>query len=280
MEHPAEIFNKIKNMAFAIYHKNGYAAACRFVDANYENLRHNGYIGLKAEIGFYERYRDSMSLTPSLDYGIKCDFSGMFDKSVCRFDVTTNINFKHLKDFEPIQSKTTIPYKIAVVDHETGAIEDIFDINFPVDQSGEGRLFEILIFHHGDVNEHGEFRNNPYQEVYRISNVNPIDDNKLIDTLTDWYIPDIHSYKEALWENICDDDSDSSVANQIDKEVTSYIVENAKFLSKESGHNIVACGQRSYQYRGKDGDGEYTTKIYWQHPVIDGYLPDYLGFEV
>ena len=278
MEHPAEIFNKIKNMAFAIYHKSGYAAACSFVDANYEKLGHNGYIGLKAEIGFYERYKDSMFLTPSLDYGIKCDFSGMFDKSICRFDVTTNINFKHLKDFEPIQSKTTIPYKIAVVDHETGAIEDIFDINFPVDQSGEGRLFEILIFHHGDVNEHSEFRNNPYQEVYQISNVNPLYENKLIDTLTDWYIPDIKSYEAELWENIYDDDS--STVNQIKKEVTSYIVENAKFLSKEYVHNIVACGQRSYQYIGKDGDGEYTTKIYWQHPVIEGYLPDDLGFEI
>ena len=229
MAHPAEIFNKIKNMAFAIYHKSGYAAACRYVDANYGKLGHNGYIGLKAEIGFYERYKDSMFLTPSLDYGIKCDFSGVFDNLACRFDVTTNINYKHLKDFEPIQCKSTIPYKIAVVD-------------------------------------------------YQISNVNPLYDNKLIDTITDWYIPDIKSYEAELLENIYDDDS--STVNQIKKEVTSYIVENAKFLSKEYGHNIAACGQRSYQYIGKDGDGEYTTKIYWQHPVIEGYLPDDLGFEI
>lgn len=33
-------------------------------------------------------------------------------------------------------------------------------------------------------------------------------------------------------------------------------------------------------YIGKDSDGEYTTRIYWQHPVIDGYLPDDLGFEI
>ena len=80
-------------------------------------------------------------------------------------------------------------------------------------------------------------------------------------------------------ENI-NGDYNSNVANQIDKEVTSYIVENAKLLSKESGHNIVACGQRCYRYIGKDGDGDYTTKIYWQHLVIAGYLPDDLGFEI
>lgn len=275
MEHPAEIFNKIKNIAFALYHKDGFLAALKFIDGEYSSLGPRGYVGLKAELCFYDRNKDTLALTPSLDYGIKCDFSGAFDGRICRFDVTTNLNCKHLKDYESIQSKTSIPYKIAVVNYKTGVIEDVFDINFPIDESGQGRLFDVLIFNHGDSNSQGEYRHNPYQEIFQVNSYTPMEDVKLIDTLTDWYIPDIHTYKADLLGN-ADDEDDSYWADKIEKDVNQYIIENAKFLSKESGRNIVACGQRCFRYIGKDGDGEYYTKIYWQHPVIEGYLPNEL----
>ena len=275
----AEIYNKVKAIAFSIYNRDGYSAALKCVENNRYQLDPRGFVGLKAELSFFHRNMESLQLTPAWDYGIKCDFSGMFDGRMCRFDVTTNLDVKKLSDYESIQKKTSILYKLALVDPQSGELLDIVDINFPFNKTGNGRLFDVLIFNPGDRNDNGEDRYNPYQEIYRIDSYDPTNFVMPEDILTDWYIQDIHSFRADTYEQteFMDDDQ---TKEYVEREVLKYMVQNVKFISKVSGRNIVACGQRKFVPIGKDGDGEYTTMLYWQHPVIDGYLPDDLCFEI
>lgn len=109
--HPAETYNKVKGIVFSIFARDGYEAALKSIEKNRWQLDTRGYTGLKAEVSFFHRNMESLQLTPAWDYGIKCDFSGMFDGRMCRFDVTTNLDVKKLSDYESIQKKTSIHFE-------------------------------------------------------------------------------------------------------------------------------------------------------------------------
>lgn len=71
-------YNRIKAIIFSTYHNNGIGTALEYLD-NYKqsgSIEYKEYVGLKAEISFYNRYRKELTLDPVWDYGIKCDFVG------------------------------------------------------------------------------------------------------------------------------------------------------------------------------------------------------------
>jgi len=125
MAHPAQLYNTIKDKAFAVLHRDGKVKAYHYLDGQKITLPIKAWYGLKAELDFFTGYQREFPLTPSLDYGIKCDFSGFLNNTPCRIDVTTNINFKQLKDYEELQNSSGIPYKIVVMNKETGKMEDV-----------------------------------------------------------------------------------------------------------------------------------------------------------
>ena len=65
------------------------------------------------------------------------------------------------------------------------------------------------------------------------------------------------------------------------KEIEKHAINGAKVLDKSTNSNIVACGQSVYEVTNPmDGDGEWVTKIYWKHPVIENYLDDIIWTDI
>lgn len=270
MSHPADYYNKVKGIVYSILNRDGVLEAYKMLDNYRQKLVLPSWYGLKAELDFYTKNKDKFILDPTFDYGIKCDFSGNIDGvNNCRIDVTTNLNFKKLEDYESIQQKDNRKYKIVVMDKETGEIADIFDLNFPMDESGEGRLFEIALFMPSDSNDDG-LKYDFYQQIIKIGSSNPELDLSLKEFSTDWYLPDF----EHMISNLPDD---ANVTN----EINTHAICGAKALDKSSKSNIVACTQRYYNITDpRNGDGEWVTKIYWKHPVISNYLDNIIYSDI
>ncbi len=271
MANDAELFNKVKDITFSLLNRDGTLKAYSYLESQKNVLPDKAWWGLKGELDFYVGYKYKYSLTPSLDYGIKCDFVGMIEKGqMCRIDVTTNINFKKLKDYDPIQQRDKMLYKIVVMDKESGKIDDIFDLNFLPDDHG-GKLFDVALFMPTDYNDHGDPRNNPYQRIVTVSSTTGliVEEKEIV---TDWYLQDIHSMMADLYECYEDYDGDEDLAG---KELGDYLEDSAKLLSKTTELNIVACGQTNREIIDpRTCEDEEVTRIYWKHPVIEDWMGD------
>lgn len=273
MAHPAEIYNKIKNITFSLLNRDGKANAYNYLNSKKSELSESSWKGLKAELDFYVGYQQIFSLTPTLDYGIKSDFVGILDKNgMCRIDVTTNLDVKKLKSFDPIIQRDNLLYKIAVMNPETGLLEDVFDMNFLPDAHG-GKIFNVALFMPMEYNRHGEPRYNPYQRIVSVSSTTGeiLSEEKIA---TDWYLPDIHTKESEIYEYYEDYDGEEDL---VGIELRKYLSEAAKLLTKDTELNIVACGQTCKQIIDPHTcEEEEYTKIYWQHPAIEGYLGEEL----
>lgn len=273
MQHPAEYLNKVKSIVFSILNRDGVLQAYNMLDNYRDKLVFTAWIGLKSELDFYTKNKDKYTLDPIWDYGIKCDFVGNIDGiNNCRIDVTTNIDYKKLEDYEPIQQRDQRKYKIVVMDKDTGEIADIFDLNFPIDRSGKGRVFEVALFMPMDDDD-GEQRYNFYQQIITLGSSQPDIDFKLKTTSTDWYLEDFSYFSKQL--------PPGEDPLYYENAIKSHAIKGAKVLSKSTSSNIVACGQRDYLITNpRDGDGEWVTKIYWRHPVIENYLDDTIEADI
>lgn len=271
----AELYNKIKDICLSIYNKNGIKEALKMLDNYDTKLPHQAWIGLKAELIFYDRYFDEFQLEQANDHGIKADFFGYIGGDSFRIDVTTNIEYKKLETYEPLMNKTGRKYKIAIIDPQTFDFMGFCDLNFPPDKSREGRWFDVAIFMPADYNRHGECLYNYYQKIIRIGSSNPEEDFSEQEICTDWYLPDIATYVEEL-NDAFDDDTD------IEFELIDYLSKAAQLLSKSTGKNIVACGCcHKYYIDPRNCEDEFTNiKLLWIHPVVKNYLPEYIEVDV
>lgn len=274
MANDAGLFNGVKNIAFSLLNRDGASKAYSYLESQKDVLPANAWWGLKSELDFYIGYKDKYRLTPSLDYGIKCDFVGMIEEGqMCRIDVTTNIEYKHLKDYDRIQQRDRMLYKIVVMDKKSGKIEDIFDMNFIPDNYG-GKLFDVALFMPTGYNGKGDPRNNPYQRIVSVSSATGlIVEEKGI--VTDWYLQDIHSRMVDIYECYEDYDGDEDLAGEALKE---YLAESAKLLTKSTDLNIVACGQTNKEIIDpRTCEDEEVIRIYWKHPVIEEWMGDVIS---
>lgn len=268
--HEADLYNKVKAIVFSTLNKDGDLQAYKMLENYHTKLPVQSWYGLKAELDFYTRYKDKYTLDPTFDYGIKCDFSGNIDgDNNCRIDITTNLDYKKLEHYDAIQRKDNRKYKIVVMDKVSGEIADVFDLNFPIDSSGEGRIFEVALFMPSSSGKDG-LKYDFYQNIIRLSSSDPAFDSSLKDTCTDWYMPDFEYMLSELPDDV-----------NVQKEILNYAVTNSKVLDKSTNSNIVACGQRYYDvFDPRTGDGEWITKLYWKHPVIENYLDDKIDVDL
>lgn len=271
MENSASIYNQIRHHVFSTYNKYDLdiAYACLF---KYEDkLGLKAITGLVAELEFYHRYKKELTLDLSLDAGNKCDFIGNIEgENNCRIDVTTNIDFKQLDEYEPIQKKEDRLYKIVIVDKDNGEIKDIVDLNFPFSQNG-GRLFDIAIFEPQDFTFHGAPRNNPWQRIITVDSNNPALFVTNEEIMTDWYLPDIQSELSDMY---------AAEVTNLEEKLELYLVDTAKLLSKSTNRNIVACGQLVKKNNGQTDEEEVYTKLYWRHPVVTSHLDEVIWGEI
>jgi hypothetical protein len=152
----AEQFNTIRRIIFSTFHKDGKNKAFEYLEGYKGKLGATGYVGLRAELNFYIGYIKEFKLSVAADVGDHTDFSGFLGSETYRFDVTTNADYKKLKDYEPLQKSVDAKYKIAIV-NQNGDLDELIDINFPFcSECEEGRLMDIGILLGENHNSHGE----------------------------------------------------------------------------------------------------------------------------
>lgn len=184
--------------------------------------------------------------------------------------MTTNIKFKDLEDYEPIQKKDHRMYKIVIIDKDNGEIKNIVDLNFAFSKNG-GRLMDIALFMPQEHNSYGEPKYNYWQRILTVDSFNPSELYEEVETVTDWYLPDIHTEMGHLYE---------ADAPDVEGSIENYLVDAAKLMSKTTGKNIVACGQLVKKYNSMNDDEDYFTQLYWRHPVIKSYLDEVIWDEI
>lgn len=123
---PAEVYNEKRRIIFSTHNKDP-ARARTYLETYRDALGAKGYAGLNAELTFFERFRSDLQLVPALDAGDATDFSAVIDGKMYRIDVTTNLDYKQLGSYEPLQARGQA-YKIAVYD---GNSFELVDVNFP-----------------------------------------------------------------------------------------------------------------------------------------------------
>lgn len=271
MQNSASYFNQVRHHVFSTYNKYGAEKAYDCLYGYKPHMLYPTWIGLKAELDFYIHHKDEYTLDISADCGNKCDFIGNIEGlNGCRIDVTTNLDFKKLEDYEPIQKKDQRMYKIVIMDKDNGEIKDIVDLNFAFSKSG-GRLMDIALFMPQDYNSHGEPRNNPWQRILTVDTYDPATFNKEVDMVTDWYLPDIRTELDGLYE---------AEIPEPESQLQSYLIDAAKLLSKTTGRNIVACGQLVGRFNSVTEEDDYFTQLYWRHPVVENYLDEVIYDEI
>ena len=97
-ENSAKIYNDIRRILFSTYHKYGIDKTLEYLEGYKVKLESPSYIGLKAEINFYKKKCKEFDLVVAADVGDHTDFSGRLGSQSYRFDVTTNADYKKLKD--------------------------------------------------------------------------------------------------------------------------------------------------------------------------------------
>jgi len=153
----AESYNRIRRIIFSTANnpERGFGVAREWLETTYRSqLDHLGYVGLKAELQFYEQCRAEFALTVAGDMGEHADFAGHYAGQVTRFDVTTNIGFKRFRDYEP-HIGDGIRYRIALLDNASFEIVDVFDLAFDRCHCG-GHLVPVVTMLDGNRNRHGD----------------------------------------------------------------------------------------------------------------------------
>lgn len=283
-----EEFNRIRRILFSTFHKGeeGQVNAFKYLETYKKKLDVRSYIGLKAELGFYQKYRKEFSLTVGADVGDHTDFSGQMSKEPFRFDVTTNPDYKKLKDYEPLQKDIDAKYKIAVVNH-TGDIEELIDINFPFCPDCEqGRMIDTVVLLPENYNDKGESKWTNDQLLISVCNhCQNFEEQKRISThfLFDFNTEinnaleserDEMEYLQSLGQNPVFDN---------DKIIQSHSNNVLPYLHKQFDKSIMSLCDKSYIVTDpSDGDGYNCIKVQWRRDLklLDDYILDEYEIDV
>lgn len=259
MENAASIYNKARHHALSLLNKNySVSTIGSLIKRKYE-LAQNAFIGLLAELKFYSQYRTKYQLSAALDCGDKADFIGLIDGKIARIDVTTNLHYKKLDDYNTPIDNSGLNYYLAHMDYKSGNLIDIVSLNVPCTYKDKehGRLVDLAILHGPDYDKDGCCRYNPYQELLTVDTI----DCRIVNRrrVEDWYIEDMNTFIS----NIPDEMDD-----QIDQIIDNYGFEVARFLNKTYNVNILGCIAYEYHVLTPDGDGDYGYYLRWLHPLL------------
>ena len=259
MENAASLYNKARHHAFSLIHK-GYPIS------DIENQILKNYVlatpsikGLVAELNFYNQFKTKYKLSVTLDCGDKADFVGIIDEKIARIDVTTNLHYKSLDDYNTVIDNSGLNYYLAHMDHESGELIDIVSLNvLRTNKNNEqGRLIDLAILRGPDYDKDGFCRYNPYQELITVNTIDfSITNHRIV---TDWYIEDINSFISGI-----PDEMDDTI-NQI---IDGYGLDITRFLNKTYKVNILGCLMYEYHTLTPGGDGDYGYYFKWLHPLL------------
>jgi hypothetical protein len=265
--HPAEIYNEKRRIVFSTVNKDP-ALARTYLNGYRTDIGPKGYAGLNAELTFFERHRSDFQLVPALDAGDATDFSGVIDGKMHRIDVTTNLDYKRLASYEPLQARGE-PYKIAVFD---GTRFELFDVNFPFCRvCGTGRVLPTAALLGENYNSDGESQWCHDQLLVEICG--SCGDYGVIGRETTfgffdfgyWYNELNMAKHEA--EDLGEDPPD------IAAEIRFYAANAMRYLGNRFGRMLVGVGGPHYQITDpRNGDGIWQYQIELMLPLVQGSL--------
>lgn len=240
-----QIYNEKRRIIFSTYHGNGRDLAFQYLEGYRNALGPAGYSGLRAEIEFYDKFRNEFNLTVAGDVGEHADFAGLYGRQPVRFDVTTNLNSKELKTYEKFICDG-FDYKIALFDQRNWEIIDVLELSFPkCNTCGDSFLFPLALLKSGNFNHRGDPLWHNDQEIIelcpRCGHINH---------KSDIYNTTIRSSSE-VWSDIPDESNDEDRNNLYLAELQTSV----KYLSKVATSNLVGLVEEGFIQEHKYADG-------------------------
>lgn len=242
----AKTYNDIRRIIFSTAHdpEKGFSVAAEWLETTYKRqLDYPSYLGLKAELNFYEKHRRDFFLTVAADTGEHADFAGNFEGIPTRFDVTTNINYKKFRDYEPYVGDGA-RYHIALLDKQNFEIIDVFDLAFDRCTCG-GHLIPFITMLDGNHNRHGDpLWHNDQAELHICSACQQfVEVNR--------FYNQIRFSPQEYYNDLLDleDDERSGLYEK-------YCLENYKYFRRTHQENLMGIAAPTYVnagYKGEDG---------------------------
>ena len=264
---PAEIYNDKRRIIFAKLLKDPHVAK-QWLEGYRQTLGPTGYAGLAAEVAFFEQYRKSMDLVVTADIGDATDFVGMINGRQHRIDVSTNINFKRLAAYEPLQLEGA-HYKIAL---QVQGCFELIDINFPFcPLCRTGRILPTGLLLKENRNAQGESQWSNDQLLVNICS--GCETVEVADRVTTPFLYDFDSLYQYL--NAARHEAEDPVKTPIDvkAEASAYAKRASRYLSDTFGTRLMAVGGTAYEITNpRNGDGYWTVRFEDQLSLVEDHL--------
>ena len=268
MVHPAAIYNEKRRILFSTYYKRnlGPSAAFEYLEKYKQTLTDAHYIGLKAELEFFDKYKSDFKLCVAADVGDHTDFSGIDSSGSMRIDVTTCMDMKSLSDYEPF-IKEGEKYKIAIIDKTNWELSSLVDISFPsCIECGDSFLFKVGVMMGENYNRHGESQ---WSYDQKLLNVCPsCYYHEIIETITTPFMPQVSEFVKELPEEMSTDEKCEKI-----KEYKSDVF---KYLKKSFDPHLMGFAEYDYQIYDRDGDGSWGLDFLFVNKFVDNYLDDFI----
>jgi hypothetical protein len=271
-EHPAVFFNKVRHHMFSVYEKVlDFDIALEVLD-KYKIIT-PWKEGLKAELIFYDRFYSTLKLDPLLDAGVKADFSGVRNKKMVNFDVTTNLEYKDIDKYADVAQRKGKQYEIALVNTKSEEIQ-FFPLRFPICR--ECGLFSHYVLFYSRPSRDVTWSLSTSQAL--ILHCPHCWEFRIVEEYS-YYIPSILvTLKDQLSlqspeENLNPDfDADKFIMSESISAVQSFESETRKLISAFSEGDYIITDPR-------DADGYFGGRIFWVHPLAERFFGDVIDID-
>lgn len=264
----AETYNRIRRILLSVSNdpKRGFSAAYDMMESTYRRqLDPQGYVGLMAELRFYETHGREYCLTIGGDMGEHADFAGVYGAEPTRFDVTTNLAFKRFEDYEPFMGKG-LAYKIALLDRQNFEIVDVLNLAFPKCKSCGCHLFPAIVLLGQNYNRHGESRWSNDQVLLDVcGGCEEIIERERFSHYG------LFSVDENFDNGYGLDDEVSAFERNRDYAVSAY-----KSFRRKCSDYLMAVGSHRYLMTEPDGSGHWAIYFDFVNNAVASSMPRYV----
>lgn len=273
-----DIFNKCRRHLFSIYNKYGdLDNAINYVlKGSLYALDKRSIVGLEAELKIYDKHKNDWDLTPTLDCGDHTDFTGFINKEQVRLDVTTNVEFKKLEDYEKFQ-KEGKRYFIVYFNRRTEEAE-LIDINFPFCDCG-GRLMKMVVLE--DLNTTEIYSGSSItQSLITVCSHNP-QEHFSVEKDYNYIITSSVAIDEAVKDSFAIELEDHNIdgirrmkaqkeyESEVENQIRGRFNHVANFFKTECDSPISVIGEECYHMTDpRDGDGYNDTLVVWSSDIV------------
>lgn len=265
----AEAYNKIRRILFSTANDRtrGFSVAYEWMEKTYRRqLDRQSYVGLMAELRFYEQHGKEFYLTVAGDMGEHADFAGMFGSRPARFDVTTNINFKKFCDYEPFMG-TGPSYKIALLDQENFEVIDVLDLAFPRCDCCGGHLFPTIVLLNQNYNSQGESQWSNDQLLIDVCGGCEEYVERQRYSHSGLFSPQEHYDAFAGY----DDDGFAT------KSTEQHVISAYKYFRRQHSDYLMAVGSHNYIVTEPKGGGYWAINFNFVNAAVSEEMPNEIG---